>query len=145
MEIAPNKVNNFMREYCETKKTYELRKAEFDNKKLVANYARHAKAWEFSYGDFIVSIPSRGQDIVTEGEQMHHCVGRYVDRVVEGSDYICFIRHKDAPNAPYITCEVYPNGEIGQYFLAYDRHISSNEDKDFKVAFQCHLRGVWGN
>lgn len=145
MEIAPNKVNNFMREYCETRKTYELRKTEFDNKKLVANYARHAKAWEFSYGDFIVSIPSCGQDIVTEGERMHHCVGGYVGRVVEGIDYICFIRHKDTPNVPYITCEVYTNGEIGQYFLAYDKYISSNEDKDFKAAFQWHLREVWGN
>ena len=145
MEITPNKVNNFMREYCETRKTYELRKAEFDDKKLVANYARHAKAWEFSYGDFIVSIPSCGQDIVNEGQEMHHCVGGYVGRVVEGSDYICFIRHKDTPDVPYITCEVYTNGEIGQYFLAYDKYISSNEDKDFKVAFQCHLREVWGN
>lgn len=145
MEKKPEKANNFMREYCETRKTYELRRTEFDNKRLIANYAKHAKAWEFSYGDFIVSIPSCGQDIVNEGDQMHHCVGGYVGRVVEGRDYICFIRHKDTPDIPYITCEVYTNGEIGQYFLAYDRYISSNEDKDFKVAFQCHLREVWGN
>lgn len=145
MEIAPNKVNNFMREYCETKKTYELRKAEFDNKRLVANYAKHAKAWEFSYGNYIITIPTCGQDIVTEGKEMHHCVGGYVDRVVEGRDYICFVRHKDKPSVPYITCEVYTNGEIGQYFLAYDRHITSHDDRDFKEAFQNHLREVWGN
>lgn len=145
MEIAPNKVNNFMREYCETKKTYELRKEEFDNKKLVANYAKHAKAWEFEYGDFIVSIPTCGQDIVDEGANMHHCVGSYVGRVVEGRTYICFIRHKATPNECYLTCQVDSYGNIHQYYLAYDRYISSDEDIAFKTAYQNYLREVWDN
>ena len=144
MEKQPQKVNNFMREYCETKKTYELFKAEYDNKRLVANYAKHEKAWQFAYGDYIITIPTTAQDIVTEGKEMHHCVGSYVDRVVDGRDYICFVRHKDNPSIPYITCEVYTNGTIGQYFLAYDRYISSDEDKAFRKAFQEHLNSVWG-
>ena len=133
-----------MREYCETKKTYELYKAEYDNKRLVANYAKHEKAWQFAYGDYIITIPTTAQDIVTEGKEMHHCVGGYVDRVVDGRDYICFVRHKDNPSTPYITCEVYTDGTIGQYFLAYDRYISSDEDKAFHKAFQEHLNSVWG-
>ena len=140
----PEKVNNFMREYCETKKSYELNKTEFDNKKIALNYARHAKAWEFAYGNYVVSIPKCGQDIVTEGREMHHCVGSYVNRVVEGSTYICFIRHKDTPNECYITCQVHSDGSLGQYFLAYDRHISSDEDIEFKEAFRNHLSAVWG-
>ena len=145
MEKKPEKVNNFMREYCETRTTWLLRKEEFDNKKLVANYARHAKAWEFSYGNYIVSIPTCGQDIVTEGERMHHCVGSYVSRVVRGETFICFIRHKDKPDEPYITCQVETDGGINQYFLAYDRYISSHDDVAFKRAFQDYLREVWGN
>jgi hypothetical protein len=145
MEKKPEKVNNFMREYCETRNTWLLRKEEFDNKKLVASYAKHAKAWEFSYGNYIVSIPSCGQDIVTEGQRMHHCVGSYVDMVVRGETFICFIRHKDKPNEPYITCQVKTDGDINQYFLAYDRYISSTDDLAFKRAFQKYLREVWGN
>lgn len=144
MEIEPQKNNNFMREYCETLKTYELRKTEFDNKRIANNYAKHSKAWDFEYGDFTILIPTCGQDIVTEGNLMHHCVGSYVNRVIENSTYICFVRHKDTPNTPYITCQVYPNGEIGQYFLAYDRYISSEEDLAFKEAFRRHLAEVWG-
>ena len=144
MEQKPNKVNNFMREYCETKKTYELRKKEFDDKRMALNYAKYSKAWEFEYGDFAVSIPTCGQDIVDEGKNMHHCVGSYVDRVVSGSTYICFIRRKDTPNECYITCQVKTNGKIGQYFLAYDRYISSEEDIAFQTAFQNHLYEVWG-
>jgi hypothetical protein len=144
MGKAPEKVNNFMREYCETHKEYELRKTEFDNKQLRANYAKHSKAWEFAYGDYVVSIPTCGQEIVTEGREMHHCVGSYVDKVVAGSTYICFVRHKDTPNECYITCQVHTDGRIGQYFLAYDRHIHTNDDIAFKTAFADHLREVWG-
>ena len=145
MDKEPQRVNNFMREYIETKQTYELRKAEFDNRRIALNYAKHSKAWEFEYGDYTIVVPTCGQDIVTEGERMHHCVGSYVQQVVENSTYICFVRNKANSNIPYITCQVYTNGEIGQYFLAYDRYISSNEDRVFKEAFAEHLRKVWDN
>lgn len=143
MEQAPQKVNNFMREYCETKKTYELRKVEFDNKRMALNYSKHSKAWDFEYGDYKVFIPTTAQDIVTEGQVMHHCVGSYVNRVVANECYICFVRRKDTPDTSYITCQVYPNGEIGQYFLAYDHYISSEKDRAFKSAFAKHLAEVW--
>ena len=145
MEQTPQKVNNFMREYCETKKTYDLRKTEFDNKKMALNYAKHSKAWEFEYGDYKIVIPTTAQDIITEGQKMHHCVGSYVNNVLKNTCYICFVRHKDTPDTPYITCQVYTNGEIGQYFLAYDHYISSDEDKAFKSAFAEHLANVWAN
>ena len=141
---APQKVNNFMREYVEVKREYELRKTEFDNKRLAMNYAKHSKAWEFEYGDYVVVIPTCGQDIVDEGANMHHCVGSYVRDVVEGSTYICFVRHKDTPNKCYLTCQVLTDGRIDQYFLAHDRHISSDEDYAFKSAFANHLQEVWG-
>lgn len=144
MEKAPQKVNNFMREYCETKKEYELRKIEFDNKRMANNYAKHAKAWDFEYGNYKIVLPTCGQDIVTEGSRMHHCVGSYVNSVINGNTYICFVRHKDAPDDCYITCQVSTDGVIGQYFLAYDHYISSAEDKAFKAAFSEHLANVWG-
>jgi hypothetical protein len=144
MEKEPQKVNNFMREYCETLKEYELRRQEFDNKKMAINYAGHREAWNFEFGDYKVFIPSTAQEIIDEGRNMHHCVGSYVNRVVNNECYICFIRRKDTPNECYITCQVYTNGDIGQYFLAYDHYISSDEDKAFKEAFRQHLAQVWG-
>ena len=86
-----------------------------------------------------------GGELIVEGNIMHHCVGGYVNRVVEGECYICFVRHKDTPDNCYITCQVYTNGQIGQYFLAHDRYITTEEDKDFKAAFQMHLARVWDN
>ena len=143
MGKAPQKVNNFMREYVETEQEYRLRKTEFDNRKMAMNYAKHHKAWEFEYGDYTIVIPTCGQDIVDEGSRMHHCVGSYVDRVINGNTYICFVRRKDTPNECYITCQVKTDGKIGQYFLAYDRYISSAEDKAFYDTFQEYLNEVW--
>jgi hypothetical protein len=143
MDKKPEKVNNFMREYVETQREYTLRKTEFDNNRMRNNYAGHAKAWEFEYGDFTVVIPTCGQDIVDEGKNMHHCVGSYVDRVIRGETFICFIRKKSAPDECYLTCQV-TKGEIRQYYLAYDRLISSDEDIAFKEAYAEHLKAVWG-
>lgn len=143
MKKKPEKVNNFMREYCETKKLYELRKTEFDNERIAQNYQSQADAWKFEFGNHTILIPSCGQDLVTEGELMHHCVGGYVSNIINGTCYICFVRNKKNPKEPYITCQVHRNGEIGQYYLAYDNRISSDEDKAFYQAFQEHLNKVW--
>lgn len=145
MGKEPQKVNNFMREYIETKNEYELRKIEFDNKRIANNYAERAKAWEFEYGNYKILIPTKGQDLVDEGAKMHHCVGGYVNSIIENSCYICFVRHKDKPDIPYITCQVMLSGEINQYYLAYDKTISKDEDIAFRNAFQTHLRTVWNS
>jgi hypothetical protein len=145
MGKEPQKVNNFMREYIETKNEYELRKTEFDNKRIADNYAERAKAWEFEYGNYKILIPTKGQDLIDEGARMHHCVGGYVRSIINNECYICFVRHKDKPDVPYITCQVMLDGEIGQYYLAYDNRISKEEDKAFRNAFQDHLKTVWNS
>jgi hypothetical protein len=143
MDKPFNKQANFMREYIETKKTYMLYKTEFDNNRLRHSYEKHTKAFEFSFGDYVVVLPTCAKDIVDEGKNMHHCVGGYADRVIRGDDYIVFVRHKDSPEKCYITCEVFTNGQIGQYYLAYDNYIHSQTDIDFKNAFENHLKANW--
>jgi hypothetical protein len=143
MEKEPQKVNNFMREYCETKNEYEQKKTEYDNNRLRNNYAKHTKAFNFTFGEYSVIVPTCGQDIVDEGQNMHHCVGSYVDRVLENSTYIVFIRKTATPDQCYLTCQVDNEGNIGQYYLAYDRTIRTEEDFAFREAFQNHLKANW--
>ena len=143
MEKQPQKENNFMREYVETMKEYELRKKEFDKKRFENNYKMHEKAFQFTFGEYSVVLPTCGEDIIKEGRDMHHCVGSYVDRVIENSTYIIFIRKTETPDQCYLTCQVSTDGEIGQYYLAYDRRISSAEDIAFREALQKHLTENW--
>lgn len=137
------KQTNFIREFVETKRTYDLMKEEIDGAKIAKNYAMHAKAFEFAYGNFAVVVPKTPKDIIKEGADMHHCVGGYVDEVVDNKTYIVFVRYKDTPDKCYLTCQVHTDGRIGQYYLAYDRYISSNEDMEFKKKFQEHLMAYW--
>lgn len=143
MGKTPNEQANFMREYVETKNEYELRKKEFDNARLVANYKAKEKAFTFTYGNYSVVVPTCTDDIINEGARMHHCVGGYVGDVVDNRTYIVFVRRTDTPNECYITAQVRTDGRLGQYYLAYDRHISSAEDRAFYYAFEEHLRKNW--
>jgi hypothetical protein len=139
----PDKVNNFMREYIETRKEWEIRKIEIDMAKIAENYAKHSKAWEFEYGKYKIVVPKTPEDIILEGRNMSHCVGGYVNNVLNNDTYIVFVRPIDNPERCYITCQVHTSGRIGQYFLSHDRYISSDEDKEFYNAYAEHLRKVW--
>jgi hypothetical protein len=143
MGKTPNEQTNFMREYVETKNEYLLRKKEFDNSKLVANYKAKEKAFTFTYGDYSVVVPTCTDDIINEGANMHHCVGGYVGDVVDNRTYSVFVRRTDTPNQCYITAQVRLDGRLGQYYLAYDNRITEQEDIDFYRAFQTHLTNNW--
>ena len=120
-----------------------LSKEKYDIKAMYDNYEKQRKAFTFSYGNYEIVIPQTPQDIIREGAEMHHCVGGYVNDVVKNKTYIVFVRNKSDLTVPYITAQVKLDGELGQYYLAYDRHISSVEDREFKDAFQEHLRANW--
>ena len=143
LEKTPVKTNNLTREIVETHRQYELRKQEFDAKIMTQNYAKHSKAFEFAYGDYMVVVPKAPIDIINEGRDMHHCVGSYTQDVIDNNTYIVFVRHKDTPDKCYLTVQVHTNGRLGQYYLAYDRRISSVEDIAFKNAFAQHLIENW--
>lgn len=143
MEKQPQKVNNFMREYIETEREYELRKIEFDNNRIRENYKLHEKALNFTFGEFSVVFPTSAQDIIDEGSNMHHCVGSYVNRVIENNTYIVFIRKTETPDQCYLTCQVDLDGNIRQYYLAYDNRIHEQADIDFYNAYQAHLKTNW--
>lgn len=134
MGKEPIKTNNFMREYIETIMAYDIWLETSKNERFLNQYKRYKDNLTFSYGNYTVVLPKDIQDLVTEGNEMHHCVGQYRDRVANGETLIVFIRHKDTPNKCYITAQINPlNGEIGQYYLAYDKSISKTEDLEFKV------------
>ena len=137
MKKQPIKTNNFMREYIETIMAYDIWHETAKNERFLSQYERYKDNLTFSYGNYTVVLPKDIQDLVTEGNEMHHCVGQYRDKVADGDTLIVFIRHKDTPDKCYITAQISPlNGKIGQYYLAYDYSISKTEDLEFKAKLQ---------
>lgn len=141
MQKQPIKTNNFMREYIETLMAYDIWQETAKKERFLSHYERYKNNLTFSCGNYVVVLPKSPQDLVTEGNEMHHCVGGYIDRVANGETLIIFIRHKDTPDKCYITAEINPEtGKILQYYLAYDRTICNVEDREFKNALQRWLQ-----
>lgn len=140
LNIEIPKTQCFTRTCAEIKQSYKAWKLSTQNERIQKNLAKRNNWWNFEYNGFTIVVPQSAQDIVMEGIQMHHCVSSYVDRVADGDTLIVFVRRTDDIATPYITCQVSNGGEIGQYYLAYDRYISNEVDRDFKRAFQNHIR-----
>lgn len=56
---------------------------------------------------FIVVIARSPQDLIHEGDTLHHCVGRinYDQRFIREESLIFFIRNKETPDTPFVTLE----------------------------------------
>lgn len=64
---------------------------------------------------------------------LHHCISnaeRYWDRMEQRESYILFLRKVNAPDKPYYTLEVEPNGTVRQLRTYYDRQ----NEKDIQAA-----------
>lgn len=61
----------------------------------------------------MIVVPSSADDIRREGQELHHCVGMYVERVAKGETMILFVRRTAFPEIPYFTME-WKDGEVKQ-------------------------------
>ena len=67
---------------------------------------REKALWqEWEQGDLLIRWPLTGDEIIREGQALHHCVGGYVQRAADGVTTILFIRRKEDPDTPFFTLE----------------------------------------
>lgn len=91
--------------------------------------------YEFSDGEYQVIAPKNIDDILYEGDTLHHCVNKtdtYFDRIVSKESYILFLREKENPKVPFYTLEVEPDGTIRQKRAEFNRQ---NKDIDKVTSF----------
>lgn len=72
------------------------------------------KPLEFTTGALFIRQPKDVMEIISEGKELHHCVGGYAERHANGKLHIMFIRRADKPDVPFYTVEVDLLGEIVQ-------------------------------
>lgn len=134
---------DFFRLYINTYREYQLAKTEIDTRAIQKNLAKHP-ALAFEDDNFKVIIPKDVQSFKTEADAMHNCVySMYMNRVVNGSTNVVFVRAKNDINTPYITCEVDNYGRIIQYLASYNRPVLDTDASEFKTAYQRHLCNNW--
>ena len=89
------------------------------------------KKYEYGNEIFTVLAPHCIEDILKEGQALHHCIDKkteYLERINEQETYILFRRKTEQPDKPYYTLEVEPGGVIRQKRTEYDRQNKDIEE-----------------
>lgn len=88
----------------------QLQEAETDKKaKRPRGAKERARKYEFELDGLLIKMPMSAAAIQLEGQKLHHCVGGYAKRHLEGVLTILFLRKADAPHTPYVTIEMQGN------------------------------------
>lgn len=63
---------------------------------------------EYHNKDYCIVLPHEPEDFIREGEKLNICVGMssYLEKHMRGQSLICFIRHVETPDIPYVCCEI---------------------------------------
>lgn len=87
----------------------ESQKKEGSRKRYKARYKALCRRYEYEAEGLCIVVPTGSDDIVREGKEMHHCVGGYAARHIEGVLDILFLRRVDEPLKPLATIEMNGN------------------------------------
>lgn len=112
-ELAYDLTDNFVLFPRDLSKAHDQANNMMDLKK-VAQYDEQiadihdqlVKLYQYRKDGLIVLPPKSAQEIVAEGQKLHHCVGNYVVDVVEKRCAILFIRKEERLEEPFFTVEV---------------------------------------
>jgi hypothetical protein len=84
----------------------ERKEREADEKYRDERYDELNRRYSFADEHYFVRPPENAAEIINEGKALHHCVGGYAARHLEGKTTILFIRRTDAPDEPFFTVEM---------------------------------------
>ena len=83
-------------------------------------------SFEYENKQYAVVYPKSTGDIQSEGRLLSHCVGSYVQSVIQGNTRILFMRSKENLTTPLVTIEV-RDGKIAQARGKYNRNLTYDE------------------
>ena len=99
------------------------------------------KKYGFEDENYIIRPARSAEEIIREGQTLHHCVGRetYLERHNTGKSYILFLRHKETPDTPYYTIEI-RSKTIVQWYGAYDKKPDKETIEKWLAEYMIHLK-----
>lgn len=117
------------------------RDAEVDMKypEIRKNRKRFEERFAFQTDEFEIVVPQKASDITREGRLQHHCVGAsdtYISNMNSERYFILFLRKRKQKSVPYYTLEVTWDGEIKQFYAAYDRQPDKEKIEEVLKQFK---------
>lgn len=73
--------------------------------KKLKNETGDVEAMNLKSKGLFIRLPGKIEELRTEGEVLHHCVGTYIEKVRKGETMIFFIRLETDPEKPFYTLE----------------------------------------
>lgn len=86
-------------------KIYDVVKDEIKNKQLKKIYSS-LNHLAFEDKRYKIVLPGDIDDIINEGKKLRHCVGSYIDSIINGSSIILLIRENENIDKPFYTLEL---------------------------------------
>lgn len=107
--------------------------------KQMAKLLKTRKRYNFSDSGLMAKVAASAEELIAEGDALHHCVGTYADRHAKGQCTIVLIRKQSNPAKPYYTMELSPRGVIVQ--VRGDHNCGMTKDVEaFVEAYKEYLR-----
>ena len=120
--------DDYTAQYAEYTKDVEMKKHLQLSKKMLCTAKKFSFLEAFKDDLYSVFVARSKGDLISEGEKLHHCVGRmdYDKRQADGASVICFIRKNGELETPFVTAEI----KIGDFRLSVNQCYG---DKDSVV------------
>ncbi len=97
---------DLQKSHDKTARRYEQKKDTLTKRDFAAVYQQLSGRLDFEKDGLKIVYPDTPDDIVAEGNALHHCVGSYVERVAEEECIILFLRRCADECKPFYTIEV---------------------------------------
>lgn len=102
----------------------------YKNEVKVFNITKEQRDLEYKGKSFSIVIPETSVDIIDEAVNQSNCVASYVNNILNGKTFVCFMRENSDLNGSYITIEVKDNKNIVQV-KGYANREPIKEEMDF--------------
>lgn len=82
---------------------------------------------EIEIGDYVFIAPSTIEELVYEGDELHHCIGNYSDSIINGISRIYFMRKKEDKKSPFVTLELNNTNDLVEFKGDYNKEPTDSE------------------
>lgn len=100
----------------------------------VFNITEEQRALEYKGKSFSIVIPETSVDIIDEAVNQSNCVASYVNNILNGKTFVCFMRENSDLTNSYITIEV-KNGKDIVQVKGFANRNPIKEEMDFVKAW----------
>jgi hypothetical protein len=118
-----------------THKAWQLWKDAKLNERIAEKQTANKAKLFFEDENFTMVFPMTVAEFVAEGEALNNCLGwnHYADKVANDERIVCFIRHKNDVNKPYVACDICFSNYLEQYVINQFYGVNNRTPEDINA------------